>query len=123
MNRLQFQQRQPIDWKDNQDYYYNENGLYYYFDCDYQQYFYFDEKIQNELCYQNNEYYPAERTIRSQVEILPNRNPIIRKQPGEGKFQIRLSRFETDAQEYDIVRDLENMKPNINFAQSVAAAP
>lgn len=68
--------------EDNQDYYYDdENGLYYYFDCDYQQYFYFDEKIQNELCYQNNEYYPAERTTRSQVKTLPNRNPIIRKQP------------------------------------------
>ncbi|PKB96572.1 hypothetical protein RhiirA5_296245 [Rhizophagus irregularis] len=49
------------------------------------------------------------------------RRPYVRK--GEGKFQIKPSRFETDAQDYDIVSDLENMKPNINFAQLVAAAP
>ncbi|CAB5148544.1 unnamed protein product [Rhizophagus irregularis] len=140
-----------IDMKDdNQDYHYDdETGLYYYFDYDYQQYFYLDEESQNELYYQDNEYYPAERTTRSQVrnnplvgnKTLPNRDPIIKRQPvnndiemtervrrpyvrkGEGKFQIKPSRFETDAQDYDIVSDLENIKPNINFAQLVAAAP
>ncbi|EXX70440.1 hypothetical protein RirG_087430 [Rhizophagus irregularis DAOM 197198w] len=142
-----------IDMKDdNQDYHYDdETGLYYYFDYDYQQYFYLDKESQNELYYQDNEYYPAERTTRSQRfrqatllvgnKTLPNRDPIIKRQPvnndiemtervrrpyvrkGEGKFQIKPSRFETDAQDYDIVSDLENIKPNINFAQLVAAAP
>ncbi|CAB4443554.1 unnamed protein product [Rhizophagus irregularis] len=145
------QQYNVIDIEDdNQNYQYDdETGLYYYFDYDYQQYFYFDEETQNELYYQDNEYYPAERTTRSQIrnnplvgnKTLPNRDPIIKRQPvnndiemterarrpyvrkGEGKFQIKPSRFETDAQDYDIVSDLENMKPNINFAQLVAAAP
>jgi hypothetical protein len=150
--RENMQQYNVIDVEDDdQDYYYDdENGLYYYFDHDYQQYYYLDDETQNELYYQDNEYYPAERTTRSQVrnnpltgnKTLPNRDPIIRRQSvanndvemtervrrpyvkkGEGKFQIKPSRFESDAQEYDIVRDLENMKPNINFAQLVSAAP
>ena len=115
-----------------------------------QQYFYWNEEDQDEYYYQDNEYYPAERTTRSQVRNNPlrgekpivNREPIIKRQTernndvemterirrpyvkkGEGRYQIRPSRFETDAQEYDIVKDLENMKPNINFAQLVAATP
>jgi hypothetical protein len=121
---------------------YGEEEQEYY----YQEYESDEEDYQ--IYYQDTEFYPAERNLRSRTRMNPiegirtNKNNddeiIVPRQgdvemterpkrvyvpKGKGKFMRKPSKFQQNAEKYDIVEDMKQMKPNINLAQLVELNP
>jgi hypothetical protein len=115
-----------------------------------QEYYYLENESEEDdyqMYYQDTEFYPAERNLRSRARMNPTEGTKVNKNKdeiviprqediemtekpkrvyvpkGKGKFVRRPSRFQQNAEKYDIVEDMKQMKPNINLAQLVELNP